>query len=192
MSEQIARPAPIGRPRVGIATVVALALATGFVTWMLLERGDSAQVPTATSTAVPAASSIATTDGLGALAGTRGRPVYWAGPREGVVYEVTENSQGYVYIRYLPSGSELGSPRPDYLSVATYPRPDAFANVEAAAKRPGAVSIGLVGGLAVYDEASPTSIYVAYRGSSDQVEVYSPSASEARRVVESGQVRPVP
>jgi hypothetical protein len=104
---------------------------------------------------------------------------------------VTE-SAGQVFVRYLVSSTQLGSPRPDFLTVATYPRPDAYADIEAAAKRPGAMTIELPGGLAVYDEATPTSVYRAYRGATQQVEVYSPSALEARRVVESGLVRPVP
>jgi hypothetical protein len=134
---------------------------------------------------------ISTVDGLSALAGLRGEPVYWAGPCTGAAYEVTE-SAGRVYIRYLSSGVQLRSPQPNFLTVATYPRPNAFADIEAATKRPGAVKIAIPQGLAVYDSAKPTSVYLAYRGSTQQVEVYSPSALEARRLVESGRVRLVP
>jgi hypothetical protein len=109
------------------------------------------------------------------------------------VYEVTETADAYVFVRYLPSGTALGSPRPDFLTIATYPRPDAYSDIETAARRPGAVEISLPGnGLAVYDAGKPTSVYVAYRRSGQQVEVYDPSASEARRLVRSGLVRPVP
>jgi hypothetical protein len=197
VSEQLARSLPTSGPRIGLGTVLVLALAAGFVAWVLIDRNEQAASPTPAATPVtetPLATEgprISTVDGLNALSGLRGQPVYWAGARPGAVYEVTENA-GHVYVRYLRSGAQLGSLQPDFLTVATYPRPDAYADVEAAAKRPGAVTITLPGGLAVYDQATPTSVYLAYRASTQQVEVYSPSALEARRVVESGLVRPVP
>ena len=56
-----------------------------------------------------------------------------------------------------------------------------------------AVAIALPhGGLAVYDVERPTSVYVAYRRATQQVEVYDPSAREALRLVKTGFVRPVP
>lgn len=196
MSEQLARHLPTSRPRIGTGGVVVLALAASFVAWVLIDRNEPVVSPPPTAaptTPTPPASGprISTVDGLSALSGLRGEPVYWAGPRPSAVYEVTENA-GRVYIRYLRVGAQLGSARPDFLTVATYPRPDAYADIEAAAKRPGATMIAIPQGLAVYDEATPTSIYLAYRGSTQQIEVYSPSALEARRVVESGLVRPVP
>ena len=197
MSEQLIRSVPTSRPKIGFASIAVLALAASFIAWVLIDRNE----PVATSSPVvaPAAEApvasdgprISTMDGLSALAGLRGEPVYWAGPRAGAVYEVTE-SAGRVYVRYLASGAQLGSPQPDFLTVATYPRTNAYADIEAAAKRPGAVKIAIPEGLAVYDSATPTSVYLAYRGSTQQIEVYSPSGLEARRLVESGRVRPVP
>jgi len=193
---------PMSRPRIGFGSLLVLALAAGLVAWVLIDRNETtatrppAEAPGAAPGAeIPVSTEgprIATTDGLSALSGLRGEPVYWAGARAGTVYEVTENTAGQMFVRYLPSGTQLGSPRADFLAVATYPRPDVYADIQAAAKRPGAVTIELPGGLAVYDEATPTSVYLAYRGSTQQVEVYSPSALEARRMVESGRVRPVP
>ena len=197
VSEQLIRSVPTSRPKIGLASVVVLALAASFIAWVLIDRNEP--VASLEPVVAPAAEApiavdgprISTVDGLSALAGLRGQPVYWAGPRTGAVYEVTE-SAGRVYVRYLASGTQLGSPQPDFLTVATYPRPNAYADIEAAAKRPGAVTIAIPEGLAVYDSATPTSVYLAYRGSTQQVEVYSPSGLEARRLVESGRVRPVP
>lgn len=184
--------AVLGRPRIGLGTVVVLALAAALVAWVLIDRQGLAEAPS-TGTPAPAdGPRVPTVDGLSALAALRDGPIYWAGPRRGFALEVTENAVGQVFIRYLPSATELGDPRADFLTVATYPRRDAFADVEAAAKRPGAVVIPLPGALAVYDEAAPTSVYLAYRGSTEQIEVYAPSADEARRLVESGRVGPVP
>jgi hypothetical protein len=198
VSDQLTPTLPQGGTRIGFASVLVLALAASFIAWMLVDRNEPVGTPaTAAASAEPAAPAsvegprITTVDGLSALAGLRGEPVYWVGPRPGAVYEITENA-GRVYIRYLPSGAQLGSSEPDFLAVASYPSPDAYADIEAAAKRPGAVRIQVPHGLAVYDRAVPTSVYLAYRGSTQQIEVYSPSALEARRVVESGLVQPVP
>jgi hypothetical protein len=198
VSEQLTRPLPTSRPRIGVGTVLVLALAAGLVAWVLIDRNEQpgSSPPTAAPAAAPPPTAggprIMTADGLSALAGLRSQAIYWASARPGAVYEVTETADGQVYVRYLPSEAQLGSPRPDFLTVATYPRPNAYADIEAAARRPGATTIELPDGLAVYDEATPTSVYVAYRGSTEQVEVYSPSALEARRVVESGRVQRVP
>ena len=193
MSEQLTRSMPMRRPAMGVGSLLVVALAAGLVAWVLLDRNEQPATP------VPAAPSstsngprIATVDGLSALAGLRGQPVYWAGGRAGSVYEVTENAEGQVFVRYLPSGTQVGSPSPNFLTVATYPRPDAFADIQTAAKRPGAVAIAIPGGLAVYDQAAPTSVYLAYRGSTQQIEVYAPTALAARRLVVGGRIKPVP
>lgn len=195
---ELTRSLPSGRRGAGIGTLVVVAVAAAFVTWVLIDRNEQAtsSAPDSTPAVEKPVSTegprIATVDGLSALSALRGAPVFWVGARASTLYEVTENSAGQVFVRYLPNGTPLGSPRPDFLTIATYPRPDAFADLEAAAERPGAVTIELPGGLAVYDGAVPTSVYVAFRGSTQQIEVYSPSALEAQRVVESGHVRPVP
>lgn len=198
VSEQLMPTLQPSRPRIGFASVLVLALAASFVAWVLVDRNEPVGSPApAVAPAPPAPQAtaegprIVTVDGLSALAGLRGEPVYWVGPRSGAVYEVTESS-GRVYIRYLSSSAQLGSLEPDFLAVASYPSPDAYADIEAAAKRPGAVTIAVPDGLAVYDQAVPTSVYLAYRGSTKQIEVYSPSAAAARRLVESGLVQPVP
>lgn len=166
MSEQLIRSVPTSRPKIGFASVAVLALAASFVAWVLIDRNE----PVASSSPVvaPAAEApvtaegprISTVDGLSALSGLRGQPVYWAGPRAGVAYEVTETN-GRAFIRYLTADTQLGSPEPDFLTVATYPRPNAYADIEAAATRPGAVKIAIPEGLAVYDSATPTSVYLA-------------------------------
>jgi hypothetical protein len=192
VDEPLAPPPSIARPRIRLGAIAALALAAGLTAWVLLDRGDPGEesLPVSAQADGPR---IATPDGLSSLAALRGSPVYWAGRRAGSVYEVTETAEGYVYVRYLPSGTTLGDPRAEFLTVATYPRADAYADVEAASRRPGAKTIRLPdGGLAVYDKGKPTNVYLAYRGSGEQIEVYDPSGEAARRLVRAGLVRPVP
>ena len=192
MHHELAPPRTVLLPGVRIAALITLALACGLAAWFLLTR-ESAPQPAAPSQARATGPRILTADGLSAIAALRGTPVYWAGARPGTLYEVTETTKGHVYVRYLPSGTAPGDRRAAFLTVGTYPRPDAYGDVRAASRRPGAASFPLRGrGLAVYDRSRPTSIYVAFPGWTQQVEVYDPSAANALRLVESGLVRPVP
>jgi hypothetical protein len=194
LDQQLAPPRPIASPGLRLGLVAAFALVAAVAAWALLTR-QSASVPSSHAPATISAGGprIVTIDGLSALAGLRGSPVYWAGARPTALYEVSETANGFVYVRYLPSGTAPGDPRPAFLTIGTYPRPDAYGDVRAAAQRPGAVSFRLARhGLAVYDENDPTSIYLAYPGSKEQVEVYDPSPAVALRIARSGRVRPVP
>ena len=126
------------------------------------------------------------------LAESVDHPVYWAGPREGFSYELTETADGRVFIRYLPAGVAAGDPRPDFLTVGTYSRPSAFAGLKGAAKREGSVSVNIAdGGLAVFDSKKPTSVYFGYPGTKYQVEVFAPSGETARSLVLGGKIKPV-
>jgi hypothetical protein len=195
VDQQLAPPRPVAGPGVfRLGLVLAFALVAAVAVWALLTR-ESASVPSSQAPAAVSASGprIVTVDGLSALAGLRGSPVYWAGARPNALYEVSQTDSGFVYVRYLPSGTAPGDPRPAFLAIGTYPRADAYGDIRAAARRPGAVSIPIADhGLAVYDENDPTSIYLAYPGSTEQVEVYDPSPAVALGIVRSGRVRPVP
>ncbi len=141
------------------------------------------------STAAPAV--VATLADLRRLAASVGHPVYWAGPQAAKTYERTQTSDGRIYIRYLPQGVEAGSPRA-FLTVGTYPVPNAVAAVQAISKRTGAHTFPTAGGgLAVVDPAHPTSVYLAFTGSNFEIEVFDPSAARARNVVASGRIAPM-
>src|SRR5579859_899126 len=129
---------------------------------------------------------------LNSLSASVGHPIYWAGAQASNTYELSRTKDGRVYIRYLPAGAKLGDPKPKYLAVGTYPQANAFAVLKATAKKQGVPTISLRGGgLAFTDKTHPTSVYLAYPGSSYQIEVYSPSAARARQLVLSGRVVPV-
>lgn len=171
-------------PRLRIGAAVALALAAGLVTWLLVRHTGHSSAPQARSGAV-----AATVAELRGLPAALGHPVYWAGARTGRRFELTRTADGRVYIRYLPATAKVGDPRPNFLAVGTYPQAHPFAQVQAAARRPGASTLTLpAGGLAVYDRKRPTSIYLAYPGSTVQVEVYDPDPAQARQLVRSGRI----
>ena len=160
---------------------------SGSVAQRLVRSGAVTPVPRA---GVP---HIVSSSELRGFAASRDTQLYWAGPRSPSALELTETSQGNLFLRYLPRASALGSRSAQFLAVATYRRADALAGLERAARRPGAVRLRVRGGgIAVYDRARPTSVYLAYPGDDRQIEVYHPDAREARRLVQAGAIVAVP
>ena len=121
-----------------------------------------------------------------------GHPVYWAGPRSGFTYELTQTRRGDVYIRYLPAGVAVGDKRPRFLTVGTYPYPSAIATARAAAKRRGAFNRSIAGrGIAYSLPRNRRSIFFAYPRLDYLYEVYDARPLMARRLVLSGRIRPI-
>jgi hypothetical protein len=189
---------------VRLGALAALAVAGGLLAWVIVDRSDDdSGAPATPATTVEAALPATPADPVGqpairtiaelrAAAAQSALPIYWAGARAGTRLEVSETSGGTVFVRYLPSGSAAGDLQP-HLTVATYARPNGFTEVQAAAKNDGSRSIELDdGGLAVYDLASPTNVHLAFPDEEHQIEVFSPTAGEALRLVENGKITPVP
>jgi hypothetical protein len=150
----------------------------------LVKHGGIRQVPsTAAGATVPKTAAVAVTpSGLAKLSSRLGRPLYWAGKQAGTRYELTQTPDGRVYVRYLPAGVAVGSPQP-YLTIGTYPVTNAYSTTKAAAKQPGSVDVRVPGGVAFYSKSRPTSVYVAFPGVDEQIEVYDPSASVVQATV---------
>ena len=127
--------------------------------------------------------------GLRTLAHAVPQPIYWAGPRPGVTYELQRTSTGYVYLRYLPPGAKVGSNSASVLVVATYPSKGAL---DALKKVAGSAAVTIPhGGIAFPDTKDARSVHLAYPRSNYQVEVYSPSPVRSLGLARSGAVRPV-
>ena len=192
------RQAPI---RIGAA--LALALAVAFVVWLFV-RGDDNSSATKTTTAATTTTpttttppvrqigpAVATPAKLRGLARAVGHPLYWAGQKKRVRYELTQTTDGKVFIRYLPKGVPIGDRHP-YLIVATYPVRDAYKAVQTAAKESGGVTFKIArGGLAVYNRSATTNVYFAYPASKYQVEVFDPKPGRALHLVRTGAIRPI-
>jgi hypothetical protein len=189
-------PPSLRLPQVRVGAVLAIAIAAGLGAWLGTRgRGSHTTVPTVPSTSVvgPTGKRLVpvTQSGLETLAAALRRPIYWAGRQPGTTYELTELPNGSVYVRYLPPGTKLGASKP-LLTVGTYLVTGAFAAAEQSATQPGSVRVpDKNGGVAFYSKSAPTNVYLAFPGSDYQIEVYDPSASEARRLVASGQIAPV-
>ena len=206
-----ATPPPQSAPRgsrrvVGLGALLALAAAAGLVAWVLLDRSEDEPASPATAAAAPAATptlpatpaetvsqpAFQSIPELRAAAAASAGPIYWVGARARTRLEVSETSGGTIFVRYLPLGTEAGDLEP-HLTVATYARPNAFSEVQAAAENEGSKTVELDGGgIAVYDPAQPTNVHLAFPGEEYQVEVFSPEGGEALRLVENGKLKPVP
>ncbi len=171
--------------------VAALAAAVGVGVWIASD--DEGSEPTTAETDAAGRTSVAA-DGqeLAAQAAPVGHVVYWAGPVANRRYELTQTRDGRAYIRYLTADATVGDVRPGFLTVGTYPVEDAFATTEAAAARDDARPVQAPAGAVAFTTTSrPQSVYLAYEGSDLQIEVFHPAPREARRLVESGRIRPV-
>ncbi len=167
----------------GLAVVVS----AGVVLWLLVHRDGGGTTVTPGSGPV-----LLSQRRLESFAHSAPGPVYWAGPRDGVEYEVTATSSGRVYVRYLPVGVSAGDRRADFLVVGTYPQAHAFADLRHAGSGPQSISFRIHdGGLMVYSFRRPSSVYVGYPGRKYQLEVYDPSGEVARNLVTAGKIVPV-
>jgi hypothetical protein len=184
------KPEPTLKDRLGsrglrLGAVLAVLIGVALLAWLVLGGGDDDDAQAGDPQAV-------SVEDLQEEASSGELPVYWAGPQSGTTYELTETSDGSVYVRYLPEDAEIGDPSPDFLTVATYPLENGYARVLAAAEEEGAETEELPnGGLALVDADRPSSVYVAYEGEPYQVEVYDPSPDGALELVTSGAVQPV-
>jgi hypothetical protein len=149
-------------------------------------------VPLGIATAGHSGARTASLVQLKTLAKQLGHPIYSAGTVANNTYELTQTSDGRVYIRYLPAGVNVGNRRPDYLTVGTYPQAGAITALRASAAKNHAQTVQIPGGgFASVDKTHPTSVYLAYPGEDVQIEVYDPSASLAQRLVSTGRIAPV-
>ena len=172
-------------PHLRLGALLAVGLAVFLTGWLILGGRDDG------STSADSASATSEAE-LRSYAASASTPVYWAGPRADRTYELTRTADGRVYVRYLPEGVDVGDPRPQFLTVGTYRRPNAWAELRRASREPGAVSRQLPNdGMMVFSRSRPTSVYVGYAGGRYQIEVYAPSPGSARKLVESGQIVPV-
>jgi len=169
-----------------VAMGVAVLLSAALVGWLLLrDDGSSAARP------IGAAPTLVSQEQLTRIAQAADGPIYWAGPRVGYGYELTVTPGGRVYLRYLPEGVAAGDSRAGFLTVGTYPDSHAFATLQRGSQRSDTTTLQLPhGGLAVVSQRAPKSVYLAYRGAQDQVEVFDPEGN-ARRLVTDGAVVPV-
>jgi hypothetical protein len=171
-----------------IGASVALAIIVGVVVWLIVkdkEQANGPDVPSSTASAV-------TINTVRALPKDLGHDVYWVGESPVATYEVTGIDRN-IFIRYLPPGVNVGDPRPDFLIVGTHEMPGSYSLLTRQAREPGnQLRRTATGGIAVWSDSRPQSVYLAFPRSPDlQIEIYDTSARRARRLAISGAVEPI-
>ena len=96
-----------------------------------------------------------------------------------------------VYIRYLPPGTPIGDPSPNYLSVRNYPIPNALASLGSYATHRHLPHQTIADNHGLVVTLSPFSVYVAYPDSDVQTDVYSPDSGLAHSLALSGAITPI-
>ena len=87
---------------------------------------------------------------------------------------------------------KVGTTKALYTIIGTYPVQNAHGVLEKLAKKSGELSFTAPhNGLGVFSTSRPTNVYVAYPGSNLEIEVFDPSPDRARKLITSGQVKPV-
>jgi hypothetical protein len=179
------------RPQVRIGALIAVAVAVGFIAWAVVGGGsdDNSTSTTAPPTAGPGRGPVQVSrNGLQTLAAAIAQPMYWIGPKHGVLYELRQTTDGKVYIRYVPPSVKAGDPRA-FLTVGTYPLKNAYSVTQAAARGDGSTELNVgKGAAAFYGKGATTNAYIAFSGSDYQIEVYAPEQGLARKLVEQGAV----
>jgi hypothetical protein len=170
-----------------IGASVALAIVVGVVVWLIVKDNREASkldVPSASSSA-------ATLDTVRTLPGELGHDVYWAGRSPAARYELTQVDRRII-IRYLPREVDVGDPRPDFLTISTDELPNAYSLLRRGARGPGQhLRRAAGGGIAVWSDTRPQSVYLAFSQSDLLIEVYDTSVERARRLAITGAVKPI-
>jgi len=170
---------------VPLAAGLAIAVLGMILLWALVIKSDE-------DAANDGPRVVETTD-LSDAAERLGHPVYWAGERSNTDLELAEADTGRVYVRYLDEGTEAGTRSTDFMTVVTYPVPNATAALRRALKtRPNAeLARGKDGAVVLIDPSTPGSVRLAYPGSDQQVELYTPNVKDSIRLATNGSVKPV-
>jgi hypothetical protein len=175
--------------RVRPSAALAIAVAVGFLVWLLFIRGDDNSGSKRAHS--PNAPGVVSSSGLLKAVAGAGYPVYWVGQEPEVGYAVNRTDPGKTLITYLPAGE---NPATDiqYLTVGSYHQANAYKNLEKLSVKSGATGFEIAhGGLAYFERNAPTSVYVAFPGVTTQIEVYDPHKGRALQLVRSGAVSPI-
>jgi hypothetical protein len=128
-----------------------------------------------------------------ARASDLGQTAFWVGPRPGTQsYELSTTPEGRVYIRYLTDGAKAGDPRPNFLTVGTYPVAEAQLALRQAAKAAQGQTLSQHDGFEVLSSKKATNAYVVFDDQPEiQIEVFSPRPGEAADLAASGALKPL-
>jgi hypothetical protein len=116
-----------------------------------------------------------------------GQTVYWVGPQPGSEgFELTPTEDGSVFLRYVPDGASGKDPETEYVTVGTYPVPDAQGALLSAKESSPGAKLTEHDGYQVL-EGGPKNVYVVFSAQPElQIELYSPEPGEADQLANAG------
>lgn len=116
-----------------------------------------------------------------------GQTVYWVGPQPGSEgFELTTTEDGSVFLRYVPDGASGKDPETEYVTVGTYPVPDAQGALLNAKESSPSAKLTEHDGYQVL-EGGPKNVYVVFSAQPElQIELYSPEPGEADQLANAG------
>ena len=116
-----------------------------------------------------------------------GQTVYWVGPQPGSEgFELTTAEDGSVFLRYVPDGASGKDPETEYVTVGTYPVPDAQGALLNAKESSPSAKLTERDGYQVL-EGGPKNVYVVFSAQPElQIELYSPEPGEADQLANAG------
>jgi len=184
--------------RVGIGIVIAIVTFT--VTWAITSNREvkvtfiqpdgssqslTTEVPTnSTSTDPTTSGQVALTEAeLRSAVKTLGGSIYWAGPMPNALYALDHIANGQILVRYLPDGEGLTDVEQNYRVVATYQDANAFKTMQTAGKlETGVSTTNPDGSLIYYAKATPSHVYLAFKGLAFQIEIFDPTPGGALKL----------
>ena len=187
MAAENANKQPWANNQVRIAVLVVAAIAVGLVLFFVLHHSKHKHHHKIVTSRIGPISF--TEPELKAQAFTLKTPIYWAGTQAGYHYEFTRSTKGYLYIRYLPSGTPVKAPGKNFLIVSTYPFFNAYGSLKKYAKKK---ALKGPGGSVIYIRPKATNVLMAFPGVDYEIEIYDPSPAIALSTAQSGNIKPVP
>jgi hypothetical protein len=173
----------LGPQRFELGGLIAVGLVAMLMIWAAVLVTTGASTPPTPATTVTAGSA----DELHRLVAPIKHWVFWIGPKEGYKYELDQQADGTVVIRYLPPAGSAG------LEVATYPFLGASLVIHALGQQSCCTAVVMPGaGSAESPNDNPNDVRVGFPGVDYQVEVYDPMPGSAKQLVSSGRLTPVP
>lgn len=171
--------------------VVVLLVAAGFVGWFLHDgTGGDGDVAASSASAsdeikvgVP---TIVSPDELEDYA-KHHQPLYWAGERPDTKIELTRTDHNGTFVRYLPKDAKAGDEK-QYLTVGTYDAFEGYEGLAGAKKGVADVEHGKQGAVITVFKKKPLSTYFSFKNAAFQVEVFSPTKGESKKLTDNGTV----
>jgi hypothetical protein len=172
--------------RTGLAVLIVLVVAVILAVNLLGGSGSSGEESPGTAVALSESELISRVSELE-------RPAYWVGARPGTAqYELTSTADGRIYIRYLTGDAKAGDPRPDFLTVGTYPVPEAQKALRVAENSSTGMTLSKHVGYQTLSGETAHSAYVVFDNEPNvQIEIFSPTPGESSDLANSGALTPM-